>query len=293
MDNAAERVISEGFGLVRKNYLEFLKLYLLFAALFGMIILAAVVLFFVYVAGGGLLPGGVSGVAQASGPAVLVVVVIVAAIFLVEPLWIGSYYAMALQYLKGGSMSALGAVKMARRRYVQLLWTMALETLIFVAVDVLIFSPLLAPASGLLDAYSSSGSLGSQATGSAFLVLLGWGVALTVLFLLVALALAPLLYEAVPLVMLEDASGINAVRKSVRMGRSNFWNIAWLIAFFAIIYGLIVAGQDAVIFVLSFLGMLAGSVVGLVVWLLVSAFITAWFYALPVIFYEDYLDRKS
>lgn len=289
MAKSIDNVLSEGFRLVQKNYLKFLELYLLFIAIFAVIGFVAGILLVVLMAGGSLT--GVMGTGLAS--LVFIVVVVLAVVFLVEPLWIGSYYAIALQYLKGEAISVFGAVGKARQKYVQLLWTMALETLVFVVVDVLIFSPLFGPASTLFAAVSSSGSWSSAAATHALLSLFAFGIVLAIIYLLVTLALAPLLYEAVPLVMLENVRGVNALGESVKMGKSNFWNLVWLIVLFAIIYGLISLGQEAVVLVFGLLGVLAGSIIGVLASLLVGAFVTAWLYVLPIIFYNDFLSKKS
>ena len=262
MPKSIDNVIEEGFSMVRGNYLEFLSLYLIFVAFFAIIFVAALAIFLILALGGG--GGSVAGSAM-----LFTILLVLAVVFLLEPLWIGSYYAVAVQSASGRKISVWGAIGMARDKYVKLLWTMAIETLIFIAVDAVIFSPLVVPAMGFLNAYAASGSVGS-AVASAFLPLIGLAIVLVVVYLLVSAALAPLLYEAVPLVMLEGASGVGAIKESIEMGRSNFWNIIWLVVLFGIIYGAVVFAQNLVTLALQVLGHLAGSILALIISMLVS-----------------------
>jgi hypothetical protein len=293
MTKTIENVISEGFELVRKNYLKFLSLYILFVVILSIIILVAVVFAVLFIFGSGLNLNNISGIGSALGPIVFLLIVVLAIMFIVEPLWIGSYYAMALQYLNGGTISVFDAIGKARQKYVPLLWTMALETLIFVVIDVLIFSPLVVPAASFFHVLTASSSLSGSAVIRAGIPLLLLGIVMAIVFLLVTLVLAPLLYEAVPLVMLENVRGVKAIKESIDIGRKTFWNLIWLFVLFGIVYGLIELGQGMVTFVLNLLGLLAGSILGIIISLFVGAFVTAWLYVLPIIFYRDFLDKKG
>ena len=285
MPKRIDNVIEEGFSMVKGNYLEFLSLYLIFVALFAIIFVAALAIFLAVAVGGGW-----SGTNAAGSAMLFIILLVLGVIFLLEPLWIGSYYAIAVQNMSGRRVSAWDAISMAKDRYVKLLWTMALETLVFIAVDAVIFSPLAVPSIGFINAYAASGSM-SNAVGSSLLPLIGLAIVLIIVYLLASAALAPLLYEAVPLVMLEGVSGVGAVKESIEIGRGNFWNIIWLVVLFGIIYGAVVFAQNLVAFAMQVLGHLAGSILALIISFLVGAFLTAWFYVLPIIFYNDFLRK--
>ena len=112
-------------------------------------------------------------------------------------------------------------------------------------------------------------------------------------YLVVTAVLAPILYEAVPLVMLEGVSGIKAVKESIDIGKKNFWSILLLI----IAIGLITFGINFIagilVDVVSFVNHIAGSLLDLIISIILGSFIAAWTNALPIIFYKDYLAKKS
>ena len=135
--------------------------------------------------------------------------------------------------------------------------------------------------------------ISTPAVTHALIILFGMGFVVMIMFLIVVLALAPLMYEAVPLVMLENVSGTKAIRESITIGKSNFRNLVWLFVLLGIIYGLITVGQGIVSLIFNLLGAIAGSILGLILSLAVGAFITAWLYVLPIVFYNDFLGKKS
>ncbi len=285
MAKTVENVIYEGFELAKNNYVEFLVQYLLFTALFAVIIILGVILLLVMGLLGGISTGSLGGTVV---PIIFVALMVIAAIFLVQPLWVGSYYAIALRLVRVEKISVLESIRQAQRKYVPLLWTMALETLIFVVVDAVIFLPLLLPAKNLLMAASASGFT-SSAVLHQFLLLIGVGIFAIIAFSIATLILAPLLYEAVPLVMLEDVGGVAAIKESVGMGRKNFWNIIWLLAVFGIALFVISFVQGLATAIFGLFGAVGASLGGLAVALLVGAFVNAWLYVLPVIFYKDFV----
>jgi hypothetical protein len=282
-------VLEEGFALIGKNYIKFLLLYLFIILIFVVIIFAALLLIVIL----GLLTAAATGALTAL--VVFFVVVLVGVVLLIEPLWLGAYYSMALQGLKG-EISIAYAIKQAVQRYIPLLWTIALEALIVIVIDALIFSPLILPALGLLHSLPASGTT-SMASIEALLknslVLIGIAIILVLVYLLVSAILAPILYEAVPLVMLENVSGVKAIKESISIGRSQFWNLLLIIIAITMIYfGLgFVAGilGDFLIF----LNQIAGSILYIVIAVLLSAFMAAWVNALPIIFYKDYMERSK
>ena len=83
MGKSVENVLSEGFELVRRNYFEFLKLYVLFLVLFAVIAAVAVVLVLALVLGGVTQINGL-GTAGDLVAVVFIIILVLAIIFLVE-----------------------------------------------------------------------------------------------------------------------------------------------------------------------------------------------------------------
>lgn len=288
MAKSVARVLEEGFELIRKNYIKFLLMYLLILLFFVIItIVAAIIIFALGVSSGPASPNGTFVAAF-----IFFLVVLMGVVFLIEPIWLGTYYSMALQGLKG-DISLTYALNQAVQKYIPLLWTFALEALIFVVIDALIFSPLVIPALGLIHAYSVTGSASSTAVTAAIASLLGIGLLLVLVYLIVSAILAPILYEAVPLVMLEGVSGIKAIRESIDMGEKNFWSILFLIVGIALIYFGINIVLSVLVDAVTILNQIAGSLLNIAITILLGAFIGAWVNALPIIFYKDYLSSKS
>ena len=271
MAKTVENVIEEGFELVKKNYASFVELYVLFILIFFAIGFIGILAFLIV--GGGALaaPAGTS-----NGDAIIFFIcTIIVVALLIEPVWIGAYYAIALQYLRGGRISVMDAVGAASAKYLQLLWTMVLETFIFLVADIIILSPLIVPLTSVFNSYQATGSL-TTALESSGPSLIGIGLVVAIMYLVVSIALAPLLYESVPLVMLEGVSGVKAIKESIEMGKQNFWKIIWLLVIMVIIYLLIEFAQGILVGLVNAINALAGSVVSLIVTILVGAFISAW-----------------
>ena len=143
MAQSVTSVLEDGFELIKKNYIKFLLLYLLIILFFVIIVIVAVILLFALGTFAALQTGSAAPLSGSFVVAfVFMIVVLIGVIFLIEPIWLGAYYSMALQGMKG-PISLTYALKQAEKKYVSLLWTSALEALIVVVIDALIFSPLI------------------------------------------------------------------------------------------------------------------------------------------------------
>lgn len=282
---SASGVLWESFELVKKNYTKFLLLTLL------------MFVFVIVIVGVGALALILSLSSQPLSVLnfplfIFLAVVIIGIIFFVEPIWIGSYYSMALQSLKG-DVSLSYAIKQAKDKYVALLSTFAIEALVFIIIDTLIFSPLLPSLPSVLRSFSFNGGLSSPTTllSGPLLSFFGLAILLVLIYMVVTAILAPLLFEAVPLVMLEGTSGTKAIKESIDIGRKRFWSILSLVILSSIFLILISFAGSIISTVVSLLNTIAGSLLNLIISFLISAFVVAWVSYLPVIFYRDYLGK--
>ena len=281
-------VFEEGFELVRKNYFKFLILYAMIYCFILILLFVAVLIAFVL--GVFLIPVGANIIAIMAFLLILLGIVL-----LVEPIWVGSYYSMALQGL-GGGVSVTYAIREAVRKYVPLLWTIALEALVFVVIDAIIFSPLLFVFPGFissLNANVSSGAANGSSLSGTVLSFFGLSLLLVLVYLVVTAVLTPLLFEAVPLVMLESTGGVKAIRESVDIGEKHFWNILSLIVLLILfIFAIEFVGGIMVVLV-SFVNNIAGVVVNLIVSFFLGAFVGAWSNSLPIVYYRDFLAKNK
>ena len=119
------------------------------------------------------------------------------------------------------------------------------------------------------------------------------GVLILIAALIATFILMPLLYEAVPLVLLEGLGGVDAVRRSIALGRKNFWKIVWLLTVFWFVVGMIYVGEWIVAAIFGLLSPLIGAIISIVLSLAVGALVAAWSYALQIVFYKEFIDNKK
>ncbi len=287
---SAVGVFEESFELVKKNYVKFLELYIivtfiLFVAILLALFLAIGLGLFASIAASGSSSSGIG-----AGLTVFLIVVLIIA-FLTEPIFIGAYYSMALQALKG-KISVTYALNQAVSKYVQLLWTLFLESLVFIVIDVIIFSPLLFALPGFISA-SSSYVVGSGPAPAGVLSFVGLLIMVVILYFIVTVLLSPLFFEAVPLVMIEGTDGTKAIRESIKIGETRFWSVLGLIVLMVIVAFMIGLAQGAIVGVANLANKFLGTTVDFVLGLLVGSFVGGWTSTLPIIFYRDFLGIKA
>lgn len=285
MPKSIENTIMDSFELVKENYAKFLLVYLVIAAISVLVLLVLVALF-VLGFGGSIAIGNLA-------PLVGVILFGIAVLFLISPFWAGIYYSLALQGLEGSRISVYEAIGLAKKKYVELLLTSILQMAIFVVVDAVIFSPLVPPILALLHAAGGSAGLGLSSMIGQLLKLMVEGMIVFVAFLVAMFILMPLLYEAVPLVLLEDLSGTAAIKRSVEIGKGSFWKLVWLFTVFWFAVGIVYVGEWIVTAIFGVLGQVLGVVAGIVLSVAVGALVAAWSYILPVVFYKEFVGRKG
>ena len=278
---SVENVIVDSFELVKENYPKFILIYLLIGAVSVVVVLVFAALVLLGFAGG-LALGNIELI-------VGTVVVGLIILFLMAPLWAGAYYSMVLQELDSKRVSIFDAIGTAKASYLNLLLTMFLQGVIYLVVFGAILLPLVWPVLALIN--NGVGTSISQALAGQLLRLLLIGILVFVGLLIAALVLVPLLYEATALVVLEGLNGVDAVRRSIEIGRENFWKIVWLMTVFGLAVGMIYVVEWIVAAVFGVIGQVLGVVVGAVLSVLVASFVAAWTYALQIVFYREFVGR--
>ena len=284
MPKSVENTIMDSFELVKENYAKFLLVYLV------MIVVSILVLlvFAAFI----LLGAGGSAVLGSTAPILGAVLLGIIVLFLVSPIWVGTYYSMALQGLGNKRISIYDAIGTTKKRYVDLLLVIFLQIIIYVIVYAIIFYPIIGPVLAFVHGYGGLVAGGSPVLGS-LLKLAVLGVLILIAALIATFILMPLLYEAVPLVLLEGLGGVDAVRRSIALGRKNFWKIVWLLTVFWFVVGMIYVGEWIVAAIFGLLSPLIGAIISIVLSLAVGALVAAWSYALQIVFYKEFIDNKK
>ena len=285
MPKSVENAIMDSFELVKDNYAKFLLIYLVMAAVSAIILLIFVVVVLLGLGGSVTL----RSVAPLAG-AVLIGIII---LFLISPIWTGVYYSMALQALGSRRASVFDAVGAAKKNYAGLLLTMFLQTIIYLVIYAIIFSPLVKPVLAVVRGFGGVGGAGLSALAGPILKLLLIGVLVLVGFLVATFILMPLLYEAVPLVMLENLGSVEAIKRSVELGKGNFWKLVWLVTVFWFAVGMAYFAEWIVAAIFGVLGHAIGVIASVALSLLVAAFVVAWSYALQIVFYKEFISNKK
>ena len=283
MPKSVENAVADSFEVVKDNYLKFLLIYLFMGAVSIVAVLVFVVLIFLGLVGG-LALGNI-------GLIVAAVVVGLIILLLMSPFWVGVYYSMVFQGLDAKRVSIFDAMGVARGRYFSLLLVMFLQVVIYLVIFGLILSPLIGPVLGLINS-GGSASIASAIMGQIIKLLL-IGTLVFVGLMIAALVLLPLLYEATALVMIEGLGGVDAIRRSIEIGRENFWKIVWLMTVFGLVVGMIYVVEWIVTAVFGVMGHVLGIVVGAVLSVLVSSLVTAWSYALQIVFYREFVGGRK
>ena len=283
MPKSVENAVADSFEVVKDNYLKFLLIYLFMGAVSIVAVLVFVVLIFLGLVGG--LTLGNIGLIVAAAVVGLII------LLLMSPFWVGVYYSMVFQGLDAKRVSIFDAMGAARGRYFSLLLVMFLQVVIYLVIFGLILSPLIGPVLGLINS-GGSASIASAIMGQIIKLLL-IGTLVFVGLMIAALVLLPLLYEATALVMIEGLGGVDAIRRSIEIGRENFWKIVWLMTVFGLVVGMIYVVEWIVTAVFGVMGHVLGIVVGAVLSVLVSSLVTAWSYALQIVFYREFVGGRK
>ena len=283
MPKSVENAVMDSFEVVKDNYLKFLLIYLFMGVVSVVVVLVFAVIVFLGLSGG-LSLGNIWLIAVTVAAGLII-------LLLMSPLWAGAYYSMVLQGLGAKRVSIFDALGAARRRYSSLLLVMFLQMVIYLVIFGAILSPLIGPVFGLMKV-SGSTSIASAIAGQ-ILKLLLIGTLVFVGLLIGALVLVPLLYEATALVMIEDLGGVDAIRRSIEIGRENFWKIVWLMTVFGLVVGMIYVVEWIVTAAFGVTGPVLGVVVGAVLSVLVASFIAAWSYALQIVFYREFVGGRK
>ena len=283
MPKSVENAIVDSFDLVKENYLKFLVIYLLIGAVSVVVVLVFAVIVLLGLAGG-LALGNIGLIIGAIGVGLIV-------LLFMAPLWAGTYYSMVFQGLDAKRVSIFDAFGAARGRYFSLLLTMFLQIVIYIVVFGVILSPLAGPVLALIN--NGSGTSVASALAGQLLKLLLIGTLVFVGLLIASLVLVPLLYEATALVMIEGLGGVDAIKRSIEIGRENFWKIVWLMIVFGFAIGMIYVGEWIVAAIFGVMGHVLGAVVGAVISVLVASFVAAWSYALQIVFYREFVGGRK
>lgn len=155
------------------------------------------------------------------------------------------------------------AFSVAKSRFLSLLWTYFLQFLIVVLILSAFFGL------GLFLIVIRIGIIGF--IGLILLIILG---AITVLLAFV------FFYETPAIVVLENKSGLEAIRRSYSIARNNFWSLVAVMLIVFIVTGLVTSGLASI----PYVGLIISSLAGL--------FLSTWNSMIPALFYYEYEREK-
>lgn len=284
MPASVKSILEESARLVRENYVDLVVLYVFGTLAFAILF----VIFFVFAFFFGILAQLIAGGSGFPFAFAIVFLLIFSMVLLIEPIWLGAYYSLAIQSLNGKA-SLKVAIEQAMSKYSELFWTMLFEAVIIVIIDLIIFSPLVVPASILLKTFHAIGIF-NYTFLLAFLGLLASALILFIIFTMVNAALAPLFFEAVPLVLLKGISGVGAIEESVEIGRKHYKSLIGLVAGAWLVFFIVQVAGGIATFALGIIHPLLGGIVQFIFSLLISSFLYGWLSFIPVLFYKYYIS---
>ncbi len=222
--------------------------------------------------------------------AIIVISIIVG--ILLTPLFYGMYTSLQVQKIGKKRLSLENAYAAAKERYASLLGA----GLINLAVNITLIALFMAIPIYLL--VSNSAELhtltGSASTGDKIGLILGIiGIAgIFAVFLIICLAVVVIyFFQYVPVLMIEKRGAWDSIKRSISIGKANFWSIlGTLILFFVIagagyfVIGIVstpfqLAGREAAVLVQLFLSAIFGSI------------IYPWYIMLMTSFYNSYVKK--
>lgn len=207
-------------------------------------------------------------------------------VFVLQIFLTGFYVSIADQGYKKETISFDKAFAVAKQNFVRILLTYLLLFVIAVIVAIVLIAIFLAPLFAL-GLFSGSSSSSTGLAGAGIIVIL-FGLALIIIIPLTIL-ITILLYQLYPALVLETLGPVNAIKRSIAIGRNNmvpillvFLATAAVGFLFAIIPYLIAVG-------ISLLNQLAGSILSGIV----QSIVVSWSSLIPVLFYYNYVAKPA
>ena len=199
--------------------------------------------------------------------------------FFIKPVLTGLYISAADRGYVSKAPSLSAAFKVAKKRYLSLLATELLIILIFAATFAILAAIFLLPM--IL--------FGTHASTAIWLIL---GIILLVIFLVL---LEMFLYQAYVVVILENLGAVQAIKKSIEIGKKNLLKIFIVFLISAIIlslYGVLISVLQ-IILEFVFGDVLLGSTISQIINFILSSGITVWFIFVSVGFYNAYVSKRK
>lgn len=206
----------------------------------------------------------------------------------ITPLFYGMYTNLEIQKLKKASLSLNTAYNAAKSRYWSLVWAGFLSTLIYLVIVLLFVVLILAFA--VLFAHASLATAVTSSLGH-FANIIGAMILWVILLVACLVIAAVLLFQWVPALMVEKIGGAEAIKRSISIGKRNFWDILGLFVIFYIIVLAVylVAGLISVPF--DLINHTLGTTIQLLLSAVIGSFICPWLVALMTSFYNSYVKK--
>lgn len=201
----------------------------------------------------------------------------------------GMYISIAAQSLKGRVLLNT-AWNVAKGKFIQLAILSVMVAVIYIVIIGILALVTGLPGSigALIQLFQNSiaaSSSGSMPGISAFIPLIFGFLRFFLLLFIISLILGVLLYMSPVLVVIENRSAIDALVKSIDLGKKKFLTILA----FHIVVGII---TGVVIFVVAAFS-LAVPIIGWLIRLILDLFFGAWAAVLPTLFYFEYFSGKK
>ncbi len=194
----------------------------------------------------------------------------------------GMYIDLARQGLSGKTISLGGAWDTAKNRALKLIALNILILIIYAVVILILVFITGVPGviNNVMSTYASSFASGTSPGISTFVSLVASVLAFFILLVIAVVIMSVMFYQAPVVVILEDAGVIEALKRSIDIGKKNFVTI---LVFF-IIVGIV---STILSIVISLLGLIP--YLGIIIRLAGDVLLGVWAAMIPAMFYFEYI----
>jgi hypothetical protein len=289
---SAQDIIMESFEIVKDNYLRFILLTFIYLIVVFIIAALGFLVLFKFGIFGLIQSGSLSNMSPKFIYQIIAMFISLSIVALiVEPIFIGAYYRLAAQCIEGNA-SISDAFRQSAKRYLPMLWTCFLQGVIFLALTIIIFSPLIFEGIAAFHNYLLTGTFSRSGLGVSPFLLIALAILTVLVYLILTIFLEIMFYQALPVVMLENIGGIAAIRRSIEICKNNFW-----IVFILIVSTIAVSSGIgwAVNIMSGFIGIISRLVeIGFVVVCLIVLYnlFLGWTMVMPVVFNRYYGKKR-
>ncbi len=270
----------ESVKLVKDNYWKMLAIYML-SFVIGLVFIGLIV-------GAGGLGALLPGSAQSTAGFILALAIIfILVALLIAPIFNGAYYSLAMQSMNKKGRPSLGkAFEDSKKVYKKMLTTFLIQITITIFVAIVLVLPMFIYLLNTAVSQNGAAALASG-TGTAIVAML-----ITIAAVFIALLILYMLFfVAMPLAIIKNVGGIDAIKSSFQIGKRNFWSILGMLILLLVSYFVIYIAIEMVGFAVSMASPILGIALVLVFSIILSSFVAGVSGFLPIVFYKRYVGK--